>query len=254
MYRALITDLDGTAVKISSDGSDVTDSTKQILEQAQEKDIKIACATGREWELAKPVVMSLGIGAACIVEGGTRIVDPKNGDSLWERSLIEGATMEILRIFKQFTSQGLVMSSQNTDRQKLSEVNMFTGEIRFVYLLGVSAEQGAEIINTINNEIDAVAHMTPSWMGEDLLDIHVTDKQATKEHAITIWQQMENVTIEETIGMGDSGNDIPLFNSSGLKVAVDNATSELKALADYIAPSVQDGSLEHVVKKFFLVY
>ena len=52
--------------------------------------------------------------------------------------------------------------------------------------------------------------------------------------------------------MGDSGNDIPIFQSSGLKVAVGNATVGLKALADYIAPSVDQHALEHVIDRFLL--
>ncbi len=52
--------------------------------------------------------------------------------------------------------------------------------------------------------------------------------------------------------MGDSGNDIPLFNAAGFKVAAGNATPALKELADYIAPKVEDGALEHVLQQFFM--
>jgi len=37
-----------------------------------------------------------------------------------------------------------------------------------------------------------------------------------------------------------------------LKVAVGNASNDLKAAADYIAPAQQDNALQHVIEKFLL--
>lgn len=75
-YAALITDLDGTAIKLSSDESDITRSTIEAVSKAQDMGIKVACATGRRWSGTKNVVDRLGITNACIIEGGTRIIDP----------------------------------------------------------------------------------------------------------------------------------------------------------------------------------
>lgn len=52
--------------------------------------------------------------------------------------------------------------------------------------------------------------------------------------------------------MGDSGNDVPIFQSCGYKVAVGNATSTLKELADYIAPPVSKHALGHVIETVLL--
>lgn len=47
-------------------------------------------------------------------------------------------------------------------------------------------------------------------------------------------------------------NDLPLFEASGFKVAMGNACPELKAVADYIAPSVTEDGLAHVVDRYIL--
>jgi Cof subfamily protein (haloacid dehalogenase superfamily) len=252
MYKALITDLDGTAVMISSDGSDVDGKTRHAVMQAQQRGFKLACATGREWKLAKPVIDSLGFVSPCIIEGGTRIVEPATGKTLWEKYLDPDVPEAILDIFKREAKTGVLMFSTDSSRQPLHSVNSAPEKLRFIYLLAVEEQVAVKIINTVNVLRSTIAHMTPSWDGGDLVDIHVTHAEGTKEHAIQIWQEMENISKKETIGLGDSGNDLPIFQSAGLKVAVENARPELKRLADYIAPSVHEDGLVHVINKFLM--
>lgn len=250
-YKALVTDLDGTAVKISSDGSDVTEAAKQAVQLAQKKGFTITCATGRRWESAKPIVEQLGIVSPCIVQGGSRIIDPITEKTLWEKHLDISATEATLDIFKR-ESDGGDLATFSVRRAPLNTVDGAPHNAQFMYLLNIPIEDGERIANAINAQAFAVAHLTPSWDGADKIDVHVTHPEATKEHAIGIWQTMVGASKETTIGMGDSGNDIPLFLSAGLRVAVGNATEALKQLADYIAPTQSDDALAHVINHFLL--
>ncbi len=56
----------------------------------------------------------------------------------------------------------------------------------------------------------------------------------------------------EIIGVGDSYNDFPLLMACGLKVAMGNAAPELKEIADYIAPTVEEDGVVDVIKRFVL--
>lgn len=252
MYTALITDLDGTAVPIGSNGSDITPGTKQAIAKAIQAGKKLACATGREWEIAESVIKALGLEAPCIIEGGTRIVDPESGKTLWNKPLEKGTSTSILKIFKSQSSSGVVMHSQDVTHVPLALVDSVPSDLRFIYLLEVPERIAIAVSSAINARLTAVAHLTPCWQDSDLMDIHVTHPQATKEHAVRVWQQLENISQEETIGLGDSGNDIPIFLSSGFKVAVANATANLKELADYIAPRVDEGALKSVIEQYLL--
>lgn len=252
LYKALITDLDGTAVTLSSDGSDVTISTRDAVSNAQNKGIKIASATGRSWNLAKPVINALNIISPCIIEGGTRIIDPKSEKTLWEKHLEPAFVADILEIFHAHSSNGTFLSHAEEVHAPLKEVKNPPKTAQVMYLLGINADEAAAVCNEINERQLAAAHMTISWTGNGTVDVHVTHSEATKQHAIAVWQEIERVPKEQTIGMGDSGNDIPLFESVGLKVAVNSGTPELKALADYIAPNQSDDALKHVIDKFLL--
>jgi HAD superfamily hydrolase (TIGR01484 family) len=252
MYKALITDLDGTAIAIASYGSDIDDATILTVRTAISSGKLIACATGREWAEAEPVIRKLGLQANCIVEGGTRIVTAKSGTTIWQKAFVIGGPQRVLDTLHRLTDQGLVMVSDDAKRYRLTELDRVPANARFIYLLGIGIDTAEQICNTINTSKYEVAHITPSWHGNELIDVHITHRAATKEHAINIWQQIEEISRDETIGMGDSGNDLPIFESSGLKIAVDNASIALKERADIIAPASDQYALKYVIETYLL--
>jgi Cof subfamily protein (haloacid dehalogenase superfamily) len=253
MYKALITDLDGTAVPLTSMGQDVDDLTREAIRLAQERGFHISCATGRYWKSTKPVVKALGLKSLCVIQGGTAIIDSQTEEIRWQKFMAEGSTQPVLDIFKQVAhDKGWLMTSHNPTGSDLKDVQSLPENLNYMYLIGIPEVTAHEVAKAINSLDIAVAHMTPSWQGQGLVDVHVTHPEATKEHAIKVWHELEGVEVEETIGMGDSGNDLPLFQAAGLKVAVGNASQLLKDAADYIAPDVHSHALKHVIDKFLL--
>jgi len=252
-YSALIFDLDGTVIPLSDDGSAITDGTRIAIAEAANQGVIVACATGREWEIAKPVVNALGLKSFCIIEGGTRIINPVTEKTVWQKQMPHNAASTVHEIFSRNYQDGLLIHSGDVRRIKISEAPVAADQLRFMYLLNVPAGIAEVIVNEINShELCVVAHMTPSWVDQLYYDIHVTHNRATKEHAISEWLKLQKLNRAETIGMGDSGNDVPLFDGVGFKVAVGNATAQIKALADYIAPTVTERAIEDVLSKFFM--
>ena len=80
----------------------------------------------------------------------------------------------------------------------------------------------------------------------------VTNILGTKQQAIEHAIKILHVHPEEIVAVGDGENDIPMILAAGMGVAMGNAAEGLKSVADYIAPSVEDDGLAHVIEKFFL--
>lgn len=253
MYNTLITDFDGTSVKLLPGNSHVDDLTVECVQRAIRAGKKITCATGREWSLAKTIIERLGLELPCIIEGGARIVDPKTGDTIWEKHLEFGSPSEILRTIK-INSLGdeFIVSSDAPFNRALADVDNLNDDLGYVYLIGVRPDRAKKICEQINLTEKSIAHLNPSWQGADLFNIHVTNRLADKGEAIKVWCKMENVKKSETIGLGDSNNDIPLLGSTGFKVAVSNASDDLKKVADYIAPNSDNNALHDVIEKYLL--
>ena len=64
--------------------------------------------------------------------------------------------------------------------------------------------------------------------------------------------ELNGIETSQIIAAGDSYNDIPLLEACGLRIAMGNAVPELKALADYVAPSVDQDGLATAIDEFVL--
>ncbi len=85
-----------------------------------------------------------------------------------------------------------------------------------------------------------------SWL------LELTAHGATKGAALDRVASSLGVSPDEVIGMGDAPADISMLEYAGLGVAVENARGSVKSVADYIAPSADDGGIAHVVERFVL--
>ena len=87
---------------------------------------------------------------------------------------------------------------------------------------------------------------------KDFMAIEVSNADATKLHGIVEVAELFGIQTHEMIGVGNGYNDFPLLMACGLKIAMGNAVPELKAIADFIAPSVEDDGVATVIEKFIL--
>jgi HAD superfamily hydrolase (TIGR01484 family) len=256
MYKALITDIDGTLVPVTGNGSTIDEPTVQTFKAAIAGGYKIGVATGRGWQSTKPVVERLGITDLCIIEGGACIIDPSTEAAVWERKLDSEASLQVVEVFKWLaTHTELIKSSGVTDRVPVKGVdaNNYQSPNRVIYLLGATKEVALAVQQALRELPTVAANLTtPSWAGPDLYDVHVTHEEGTKSHALQQWTRLLHLDKTECIGVGDSANDIPLFEAVGLKIAVGNATDDLKARADVVAPARDEGALKYVLRKFIL--
>ena len=60
------------------------------------------------------------------------------------------------------------------------------------------------------------------------------------------------IDLSQVIAIGDSFNDLPVFQIAGLSIAMGNASDSLKELADWVAPSVENDGVAVAIEKFIL--
>jgi Cof subfamily protein (haloacid dehalogenase superfamily) len=71
----------------------------------------------------------------------------------------------------------------------------------------------------------------------DADDIEITPTGVDKGTALREVSAVTGISLEHVMVIGDSPNDLPMFEEAGLAVAVDNAMPEVKKAADKIVPS-----------------
>ena len=68
----------------------------------------------------------------------------------------------------------------------------------------------------------------------------------------TYFREKLNIKEEDVISIGDSENDLTMFDHAGLKLAMGNAVEKLKELADHILPSNDDFGVKVAIERFIL--
>lgn len=245
-YKVLIFDLDGTAM-ISKLEASVSLKVIEAVHKAHQKLI-VTCATGRTFAHALQIVKDLGITSPSIFFGGSQIVDTINGSVLWKIIISKEKVKQILEISKKYPSQ-VFLTNDSTQYSNTDEI--VAKEESIVYLKEINNLLVPKLIEEVNAINDVVAHSTSSW-NPDCLDVHITHKQATKKHALEKLLDILNVQKKDVIAVGDNGNDLPLFENAGLKIAMSNGTNELKERADFITKDVTEDGLAFAIEKYVL--
>ena len=245
-YEALIFDIDGVAILIRLDArpsNRVIDAVKKA-----QRVVKVSAATGRSMPYARRILSDLALTDPCIVSGGTQIIDPTTEETLWEKRLTQEQVQNVVDIF---TTYPYEIGFSDELKGAPAKDKKVTGPERIIYVWALKRETAEDLQRKLNQIEGVAAHIAESWT-KGCVDIHITNALATKKDAIEKLIEILDIEKENIIGVGDSDNDLPLFESVGYKVAMGNAVDRLKNAADYIAPSVDEDGLVDVIDRFIL--
>lgn len=245
--KALIFDLDGTAIPKKFDGM----PSQVVIQAVQEakKHCHVSIATGRPYELCKQILDALDIDDVCIVNGGTHLYSRKTCEYIWKQEIDAIALQELFFELKKF-SHYEVADEKRLERVPLGQYR--TDEpVGLSCIFSTSEKDASEIMSIVKKFPAVTAHAVSSWK-DKTFDIHITHELATKKHALQSLLARINIDHKTAMVVGDGGNDLPLFELAGLKVAMGNASDDLKVHADWIAPSVDEDGLAVAIKKYIL--
>lgn len=249
-YKALVLDVDGTII-LNNFNAMPSQKVKNAIRKAN-KVITVILATSRPHFHVEHIIKDLGINSPCIVIGGPQIFDPKTNKIIWEK-LIE--VKDIKKIFKIAENMKVKITDDGTGKpQRNEEVNVNDykkiGPAQF-WIYALESNVVLEMMEKLSRIPTISAVKVPSWK-KGKIGIVITHAKATKKHALRITAKALNFSTKDFIGVGDGHNDISLLKNCGLKIAMGNADEELKKIADFIAPSVEEDGVATIIEKIIL--
>lgn len=245
-YKALMLDIDGTLAR-SQEKTLPTEHVRNTIHKAKNK-IHIGVATGRPLLLVEEIVNHLDLSGPCIINDGGIVLDINTKEIYYERLLSQSEVAYAIKILTEHKIPLSVHDNNKDFRYSPSlrfhkPVNIFTDGVH--ENIADSAIEQLKQLPTL--------HVTKytSWINGQT-GVLIAHTEATKQHGILEVAKALTISTDEIIGVGDGYNDFPLLMACGLKIAMGNAVTELKEIADYIAPSVDDDGVAHVIEKFIL--
>lgn len=249
-FKAIISDIDGTIVPVKMDAvpsQKVTEAIKQV----SKKGCTFCLATGRPFALVEYLVDHLQLKSPIIIDNGAAIYSAQTKQSIYDAFIETDEANQIIQIVQTYKKRYHV----STKYENLDTITLIPDDllVRKFVVHGLTPTEADRLVNQVEAAFTNVSVVRASANeGKEFLDVYITNSTATKQVAVLELAKILGIETKEIIAIGDHYNDFPLFMACGFKVAMGNAVDDLKAIADYIAPSVEEDGVAHVIEKFIL--
>ena len=261
--KMLVLDIDGTIFRKDYTASE---RVKKTLQNLADDGIKVVLCTGRMYAATKFIAKELGLTTPVICyQGGLVKNFYENSKTLCEKTMPAEIAREVIKdlkarnvFFNLYINDVLMVENDSPlIRQYVDARNLsykIIGKCDNLDLKGLNKilaiDDDTELIANLQNEMSKkykdklyVIRSTPRFC-----EFSSTD--ATKGNAVRFLADMWNIKKEEIMACGDQDNDIEMLLAAGIKVAMGNATEDLKKIADYITETVDNDGVAIAVSKF----
>ena len=263
--KMVATDIDGTILKHTGEfNPKVIDCIKNLVKNG----IKVILITGRMYKSAKKIADSIGITTPIVAYQGALVKDNSLTENVFYERYIPNEISK--RIIDWAKLQNVHINLYMNDELYVEAENEFTKKYVTFQKIPFNIASFDEIELNSVNKILLIDYENPDKITKinnqlkqdfpELFIVKSTDffcevcqKEATKGHGLKYLQELYGIKKEETLTIGDHNNDIELLLAGGIKVAMGNATKELKSVADYVTDDVDNDGFVKAIEKFIKV-
>jgi HAD superfamily hydrolase (TIGR01484 family) len=250
--KLVVSDIDGTLAPHAR--HDVSDVVREAIIAVENKGIVVAAVSGRPYAMAKQTLNVLGISGLCVLDGGATIVDTRTDENIWRQWLSIAKVKEILTLILPYCTEIIYTEGDNIVEVAGIDIDFVDAETPSIFPLVDSARESE--LKAILDTIQGIDYYFLDSVHPRTLQSHravqITHHEATKQHGVEALRGILHIPIENTLAIGDGDNDIALFRSAVLKIAMGNGTDALKAKADYITGSLEDDGFAQAMYEYIL--
>ncbi len=265
MYRLIASDFDGT---IRSFTGYMDPAVPQTMQAAIDQGAWVTIATSRGYQNVRPFLQVVRINAPVICGNGALIVEPFTERVLYSQPTPVDLIQEALKLCMEHGWGAVVdladmelalrraPGSLHFGVYRLQELVRWAPDpcveireppTRIIILLAAPEERprAIELLKEVCGERARVISSSPTW-------VELVPPGISKSQGLAHVADFLGVAREETIAIGDSENDIDMLEWAGLGVAMGNAIPEALAVAGWVAPTVEEGGVAEVLRRFVL--
>ena len=254
-------DIDGT---LTNSNKVMSENTINTLNKLIEKNIFIVLCSGRANSYIKQYLKQINKSKYSISNNGALIYDNELNKIIISHTLYS-KDLEYLWNYSNETKSSFIINTVNNKysnkfvKNKVDKIIIDKlSDVKEDKLQLVISNDDINIMNELEMYINNKTNLKVINKSFDYLNeikdgyyfFDVVNKNVNKGNAINDLLKVLNINKKNSLCFGDSVNDIDMFKSVGIKVAMGNAIEDLKNIADYVT----DTNDEDGISKFFDKY
>lgn len=249
-------DSDGTLRH--SDGT-ISPETKKIIKKIINQENIIVICTARPRYHTKKISEEVGANHYLISSNGTEIFDNRNNKVIWGVYLSSSACKKIyedtlkLNLRAVFVCENVEYATQiirNDHQILLNEKNVkevLSKNIKQIMIIGKEKEKIKEYRKKVTDEYHFNVVDTSNDKKNEIW-FSIINKKASKGMALKQLANYIKIPIENIIAIGNDTNDLSMIKIAKIKVAMANATPDLKKEANVITKSNDEDGVYNFLK------
>jgi len=268
--QLLVLDIDGT---IAGYSNELSLPVLQAIQAAQAKGVNVAIATGRMYRSAIRFHQAVGSRLPLIAYQGALIRDPATDQTHRHWTLARQTALQLLEYFEQVELQ-LDLSVHCYINDQLY-VRALTPETKiYAERSGVEAIPVGDLRQVLTEEPTKVLalsdnnHLIANVLSDlrqryTPADLYLTQSVATFFEATNplvnkgtavqyLTEKILGLQAANVMTVGDNFNDVEMLQYAGVGIAMGNAPVAVKAVANWIAPEVEQDGAAVAIEQFLL--
>jgi len=268
--RLIVLDLDGTIVGKTNQ---IQPAVIQAVQSAQAKGVQVAIATGRMYRSALPFYQELGSTLPLMSYQGAFIKDPATEEIHQNLTVSSFGAEQLLDYFEHPDLRHKIsVHFYINDELYVREITDGTKE--YVQRSLIQPIPVGDLRTTLATEPTKILALCddPALIDQLLLGLQTrytpdefyftksvatfleaTHPQVNKGAAVRyVAEEMLGLQPAQVMTLGDNFNDLEMVQYAGVGVAMGDAPNDVKAVADWVAPTVAENGAAVAIAKFVL--
>jgi Cof subfamily protein (haloacid dehalogenase superfamily) len=262
-YRLVACDLDGTLIR---DDLTMSSRVRCALDSVMDRGTHLVLASGRSFCSLESWVKELHVVSPVITYQGAAVVDPVTRKWLYHRSFAPEIGHRVVDFGR---SQGLELTLFVDD--EIYVENKLHGDDFYDKWFGNRNHQVSDLSQALTRDptkfmiigspedLDRLRPVVEEQFSSELqimrshrFFLEGLPLGVTKGTALSWLADQLAIERSETMAIGDSDNDEAMIQWAGMGVAMGNAYPNVKAVARYVAPSVDEDGAAEAIERFCL--
>ena len=238
----------------------------QAIKEAQHTGVQVAIATGRMYRSALPYAVELGLKLPLVAYHGALVKEMSNGSTISHQAVPLELALEIAQ---ESEALGYHLNAYINDEVLVKEVTpeglYYEGianvPMRAVGSLTKALKSGPTKLLLINQE-EKLLPLLEKWQAKYADQLFITKSKPNfleitaagvhKGYGVELLANSLNITSQEVMVVGDSYNDIAMFEFAGISVAMGNAKAQVQAKAHYVTDTNHNSGVAKAIYKYIL--